>query len=138
MILFTSGTSGRPKGAVLTHGGIEAAARNAAEALALGPTDVVLGAAPFSHVLGQSTGIVSTLLAGAAVAVVGRFEPEATLRDDDRDPDDDPARRPDDVHRADCQAARSATALPSLRIAHVGGAAVPDRGGARLRADVRR
>ena len=37
VILFTSGTSGRPKGAILTHGGILAAARNAADALALGP-----------------------------------------------------------------------------------------------------
>ena len=81
VILFTSGTSGRPKGAVLTHGSIRAAARNASEALVLGPDDVVLGAAPFTHVLGQSTGLVSTFLAGAAVAVVrasrrnGRWRP---------------------------------------------------------------
>ncbi|HSP72096.1 MAG TPA: AMP-binding protein, partial [Gaiellaceae bacterium] len=78
VILYTSGTSGRPKGAILTHGGIHAAARNAADALALGPDDVMLGAAPFSHVLGQSTGLVSTFLAGAAVAVVRRFEAEQT------------------------------------------------------------
>ena len=79
VILFTSGTSGRPKGAILTHGGIHAAATNAAAAMAFTPDDVVLGAAPFSHVLGQSTGIVSTFLAGAAVAVVQRFEPAETL-----------------------------------------------------------
>ena len=80
MILFTSGTSGQPKGAILTHGSIRAAARNAAEALALRPDDVVLGAAPFSHVLGQSTGLVSTFLAGAAVEVVPRFEPSRRSR----------------------------------------------------------
>ena len=61
VILFTSGTSGKPKGATLTHGSIRAASTNAAAALQLGPRDVVLGAAPFSHVLGLSTGIVATL-----------------------------------------------------------------------------
>ena len=125
VVLYTSGTSGRPKGAILTHGGILAAARNAAGALALGPQDVVLGAAPFSHVLGLSTGIVSTLLAGAAVSVVGRFEPEQTLA------------TMTETHTtvllgvptmciALCQAARGARELPPVRIAHVGGAAVPE------------
>ena len=47
--------------------------------MAFGEDDVVLGAAPFSHVLGQSTGLVATFLAGAALAVVPRFDAEATL-----------------------------------------------------------
>ena len=79
-MLFTSGTTGRSKGAILTHGGVRAAARNAADALALGSDDVMLGAAPFSHVLGQSTGIVSTLLVGGAVSVVQRFEADRRSR----------------------------------------------------------
>ena len=74
VILFTSGTSGRAKGAVLTHGGVGLAANAAASALSLTPDDVVLGAAPFSHVLGQSSGLVATLSAGASVAIVERFE----------------------------------------------------------------
>ena len=100
VILFTSGTSGKPKGAILTHGSIHAAARNAADALALGPEDVMLGAAPFSHVLGLSTGMASTLMSGAAIAIVRALRARADARADDRDRDDDPARRPDDVHRA--------------------------------------
>jgi long-chain acyl-CoA synthetase len=124
VILFTSGTSGRPKGAVLSHGSIDAASRNAAAALALGPADVVLGAAPFSHVLGLATGLVATLRAGASVAVIGRFEPRAAL-----------ARMTatrttillgvPTMCIALCQAARAAGALPPVRIAHVGGAALP-------------
>jgi long-chain acyl-CoA synthetase len=124
VLLFTSGTSGRPKGAILTHGGIRAAAENAALALRLSADDVVLGAAPFSHVLGLSTGLGSTLLAGAAIAIVPRFEPEQTLS----------------LMAATgttvvlgvptmciglCEAARAAERLPPLRIAHVGGAPVP-------------
>ncbi len=123
-LLFTSGTAGAAKGAVLTHGGLCAAARAAADALALTCDDVVLGAAPFSHVLGQATGILSTLSAGAAIAVVRRFDAEDTLR-----------------FMAEtgttillgvpamciglCRAARDAPRLPPLRIAHVGGAPVP-------------
>lgn len=124
VILFTSGTSGQAKGAVLTHGSIRAAAEAAATALGLDPDDVVLGAAPFSHVLGQSTGLVSTFIAGASVAVVERFEADATLRfmTDTRTtillgvPT---------MCIALCEAARSAEELPPIRIAHVGGAPVP-------------
>ena len=124
VILFTSGTSGRPKGAVLTHGSISAAARNAAEALGLGPEDVVLGAAPFTHVLGQSTGLVSTFLAGAAVAVVPRFEAERTLATMTATQTTILLGVPT-MCIALCQAARDASELPPIRIGHVGGAAVP-------------
>jgi long-chain acyl-CoA synthetase len=124
VILFTSGTSGRPKGAVLTHGSIRTAARNAAEALVLGPDDVVLGAAPFTHVLGQSTGLVSTFLAGAAVAVVPRFEAERTLATMTATRTTILLGVPT-MCIALCQAARDASELPPIRLAHVGGAAVP-------------
>jgi long-chain acyl-CoA synthetase len=124
VILFTSGTSGRPKGAVLTHGGIRAAARNAAEAMAFGPDDVVLGAAPFSHVLGQSTGLVSTFLAGAAVAVVPRFDAERTLATMTATRTTILLGVPT-MCIALSQAARAESDLPPVRIAHVGGAPVP-------------
>jgi long-chain acyl-CoA synthetase len=124
VILFTSGTSGRPKGAILTHGGIRAAARNAAGALALGPGDVVLGAAPFSHVLGQSSGLVATFMAGASVAVVTRFDAERTLATMTETRTTILLGVPT-MLIALCQAARTAAELPPVRVAHVGGAAVP-------------
>jgi long-chain acyl-CoA synthetase len=129
VILFTSGTSGRPKGAILTHGGLRAAAAAAADALRFSPRDVVLGAAPFSHVLGQSTGLLSTLLAGGAVAVVQRFEPEGTLATMTATGTTILLGVPT-MCIALCQeargrVARTARALPPIRIAHVGGAAVP-------------
>ena len=92
--------------------------------MAFTPDDVVLGAAPFSHVLGQSTGIVSTFLAGAAVAVVQRFEPAETLATMSATGTTILLGVPT-MCIALCQAARGAEALPPVRIAHVGGAAVP-------------
>jgi long-chain acyl-CoA synthetase len=128
LILFTSGTSGRPKGAILTHGSILTAARNAQHALALGPGDVVLGAAPFSHVLGFSTGLVATFAAGGAVAIVERFQPEETLRFMTQTGTTILLGVPT-MCIALSQAARSAEALPPIRIAHVGGASVPVEAG---------
>ena len=124
VILFTSGTSGRAKGAVLTHGGIRFAARAAAHALGLTPDDVVLGAAPFSHVLGQSTGLVGTLSAGASIAVVERFDAESTLRFMS-DTSTTILLGVPTMCIALCEAARTAAALPPVRIAHIGGASVP-------------
>ena len=122
-LLFTSGTTGGPKGAVLTHGGISAATRFGADALSFTDSDVVLGVAPFPHVLGQQV-FFSSFAVGAAVCVMQRFEPEPAL-----------------AMMAETgttvlmgvptmcitlsQAAQTAGALPPLRIAHVGGAAVP-------------
>src|SRR5581483_8828939 len=123
-LIFTSGTSGAAKGAMLTHGGLRAAAEAAVEALALEPDDVVLGAAPFAHVLGQSTGILATFRAGAAVAVVPRFDPQRTLAFM-------AASRTTVLIGVPtmciglCRAARETQARPPLRLAHVGGAPVP-------------
>lgn len=124
VILFTSGTSGRAKGAVLTHGGIRFAANAAARALGLTPDDVVLGAAPFSHVLGQSTGLVGALSAGASIAVVERFDAESTLRFMS-DTSTTILLGVPTMCIALCEAARTVAALPPVRIAHIGGAPVP-------------
>jgi long-chain acyl-CoA synthetase len=122
-LLFTSGTTGGPRGAILTHAGIRTAARFGADALGFTPNDVLLGVAPFPHVLGQQV-IVCAFLVGAGVSVMQRFEPEPAL-------ETMTSTRTTVVFGvptmciALCEAARSAEALPPLRIAHIGGAAVP-------------
>jgi long-chain acyl-CoA synthetase len=49
-IQYTAGTTGRPKGAMLTHGNWTSALDAEVEALALGPSDVYLGIYPMGHV----------------------------------------------------------------------------------------
>jgi long-chain acyl-CoA synthetase len=122
-LLFTSGTTGQPKGAILTHAGIRAAARFGADALGFTPDDVLLGVAPFPHVLGQQV-FVCALLVGAGVSVMRRFESEPAL-------ETMTSTRTTVMFGVPtmciglCEAAGSAEALPPLRIAHVGGSAVP-------------
>ena len=123
VILYTSGTSGTSKGAVLTHGGLRASALGVAAALALGPDDVVLGAPPLSHVFGMSTGMNATLAAGAAVLLVPRFEAETTLELMTRTGTTVFLGVPA-MCISLCAAAGTAAELPPFRIAHAGGAAV--------------
>jgi long-chain acyl-CoA synthetase len=79
VILYTSGTTGRPKGAELTHANL---GRNVGIALglfSLSAGDVVLGALPLFHSFGQTCGLNSAVKAGACLALVPRFDPEAVL-----------------------------------------------------------
>ena len=55
-ILYTSGTTGRPKAAVLTHRGLTNNARLAAEAIGLRAGDVLVNPMPYFHVAGRSSG----------------------------------------------------------------------------------
>jgi long-chain acyl-CoA synthetase len=122
-LLFTSGTTGGPKAAVLTHGGIGASARFGAEALAFTDRDVVLGATPFAHVLGQQV-FFSSFAVGAAVCVLPRFEPASALSTMTESGTTVLMGVPTMCITLS-QAAENAEALPPLRIAHIGGAAVP-------------
>ena len=78
-ILFTSGTTGRPKGAVLARGNQLASARASGAVLPLAPGDRWLASLPFFHVGGL--GIVHRcLLAGATVVLPSAFGAEALAR----------------------------------------------------------
>lgn len=78
-ILFTSGTTGRPKGAVLARGNQLASARASGAVLPLAPGDAWLASLPFFHVGGL--GIVHRcLLSGATVVLPSAFGAEALAR----------------------------------------------------------
>ena len=80
--LYTSGTTGRPKGAMLTHANILSGRRAAAEAQMpwnqWGPGDVSLVAMPVSHIGGTGWGIVG-LYNGAKGVVAREFDPFKVL-----------------------------------------------------------
>jgi long-chain acyl-CoA synthetase len=78
VVIPTSGTTGMPKGALHSHAGLLLNARAVAgEMLHLGEDDVQLGALPLPHSFGMSAVLNASVLAGAAVALMPRFDPEA-------------------------------------------------------------
>jgi long-chain acyl-CoA synthetase len=80
VILYTSGTTGLPKGAELTHENLRRnAVLSATELLALEPDDVVMGCLPMFHTFGQTCALNAVLVSGASVTLVPRFDPHRAL-----------------------------------------------------------
>jgi long-chain acyl-CoA synthetase len=80
VLLYTSGTTGRPKGAQLTHANLRHnATLIATTLLGLTPEDVVMGCLPLFHVFGQSCGLNAALCSGASLTLIPRFSADAAL-----------------------------------------------------------
>jgi acyl-CoA synthetase (AMP-forming)/AMP-acid ligase II len=73
-ILYTSGTTGVPKGAMLTGLGIVHSATNFVIAMGLGPADKTIVVVPMSHVTGLVAGIHTLVRAGGSVIVMREFK----------------------------------------------------------------
>jgi acyl-CoA synthetase (AMP-forming)/AMP-acid ligase II len=74
-IIYTTGTTGRPKGIMLTHGNLLFVARATAEARRLSGEDRVYATLPISHSLGLSGVLLGSLLSGAELHLCARFDP---------------------------------------------------------------
>ena len=86
VILYTSGTTGRPKGAELTHTNLRRnAAVSAATLFHLEPDDVVMGCLPLFHSFGQTCGLNAVVGSGACLTLVPRFDAGKALEVIQRD-----------------------------------------------------
>ena len=79
VILYTSGTTGRPKGAELTHRNLGLNTRAVIGALAIGPDDVLLGTLPLYHSFGQTCTLNASIAVGARLALLARFDAAAAV-----------------------------------------------------------
>jgi long-chain acyl-CoA synthetase len=86
VILYTSGTTGKPKGAELTHMNLfrnaDVSSRTTSE---ISQGDVVLGALPLFHSFGQTVSMNASLMVGACLTLVPRFDPGEALATMQRD-----------------------------------------------------
>ena len=78
-ILYTSGTTGRSKGAMLTHGNLLSNARTLRAWWDWQPNDVLIHALPIFHVHGLFVAVHGALLNGSKMIWFNRFEPRATI-----------------------------------------------------------
>jgi long-chain acyl-CoA synthetase len=85
VILYTSGTTGKPKGAELTHENLRSNAELSSSLFTMGPDDVIFGGLPFFHVFGQTCALNSAVMNGAMVTILPRFEPVKALEIIQRD-----------------------------------------------------
>ncbi|HEX7244151.1 MAG TPA: long-chain fatty acid--CoA ligase [Solirubrobacterales bacterium] len=86
VILYTSGTTGKPKGAELTHLNLfrnaDVSSRTTSE---ISQGDVVLGALPLFHSFGQTVAMNASLKVGACLTLVPKFDPGEALTTMQRD-----------------------------------------------------
>ena len=76
-LLYTSGTTGNPKGVMLTHRNLLFSAKVVGAQRE--PTDKAYCVLPISHIVGYSNILIASLMAGATVQLVPRFDPAALV-----------------------------------------------------------
>lgn len=78
-IIFTSGTTGTPKGVTVTHDGLLHFGRVSAESRCLGPADRSYAYLPMTHIFGLGTVLMASLQAGASLVMRSQFDPADIL-----------------------------------------------------------
>jgi long-chain acyl-CoA synthetase len=79
VILYTSGTTGTPKGAELTHQNLMRNAEVTTGISDVHESDVLLGALPLFHAFGQTCSLNTAMLNGAVLSTIPRFDPGKAL-----------------------------------------------------------
>ncbi|MGZ4344689.1 MAG: long-chain-fatty-acid--CoA ligase [Solirubrobacteraceae bacterium] len=85
VILYTSGTTGTPKGAELTHQNLTRNCEISRDMFGIGAEAVTLGALPLFHSFGQTCGLNATIAAGGTLTLIPRFDPGKALEIIQRD-----------------------------------------------------
>ncbi|HCE08407.1 MAG TPA: long-chain fatty acid--CoA ligase [Oxalobacteraceae bacterium] len=79
-MVYTSGTTGAPKAVMLTHANLLFIGVNSCRMRELVPTDIVYGVLPLSHVYGLSALLVASLMSGAELCLVPRYQASELAR----------------------------------------------------------
>jgi long-chain acyl-CoA synthetase len=125
VILYTSGTTGTPKGAELTHDNLRRNAEVAVGLFGLDGDSVTLGALPLFHSFGQTCGLNATVAARGCLTLIPRFDPRRALEIIARDRVTVFEGVPTMYGALLAQAERSDIDASTLRVCVSGGAALP-------------
>jgi long-chain acyl-CoA synthetase len=78
-LLYTSGTTGNPKGVMLTHRNVLFSARIVGLQRGVTPADKAYCVLPMSHIVGYSAILIASLMSGCTVQIVSRYDPAALV-----------------------------------------------------------
>ena len=125
VLVLTSGTTGAPKAAEISHAGLAWNGRALVDGFALTAADVQLAAAPLSHVLGMSGVMNATLVTGGALALIERFDAADALSAIAQTGTTGVMGAPAMFAALVREARKTTIGAPPLRFAHTGGAPLP-------------
>lgn len=80
VLIYTGGTTGKPKGVMLSHYSLAVNASHCAAWVQISPDDYLLAVLPIFHGFGMSVCMNATMMKGAACILVPRYEPEELLK----------------------------------------------------------
>jgi long-chain acyl-CoA synthetase len=124
VLLYTSGTTGRPKGAELSHFQLYMTCTLGGQTFGTRPDDVTLAVLPLFHVYGLSSILNGATRYGRTLSLLGRFSVQAVLDAIERDQVTIMAGVPTMYHEL-AEADIAGRDLSSLRVGSSGGAAIP-------------
>ncbi len=125
-LIYTTGTTGQPKGVMLSHRSLLFVAAVSSRLRGLTPADRAYGVLPISHVYGLASVMLGTLHAGACLVLASRFTADGLLRALDQDRLTILQGVPAMYARLLAQAGDGAAPLPNrLRFAYAGGSPLP-------------
>jgi long-chain acyl-CoA synthetase len=125
-ILYTSGTTGVPKGVMLTHGNLASEARILAEMREkLDPAAVVIGVLPLYHIYGITSVLNVSMYLGLTIELFTQFDPEKVIAVAEREKQTVLFAVPTMYNRLIQSAAEAPPQNPSLKFCVSGGASLP-------------
>ncbi len=124
-LVYTSGTTGQPKGVMLSHGNIGADAWANIQVIEAVASDCFITISPLFHVFGQTNVLITALAVGARVALVKKFSPRRVLEVIQRHQVTFMAAVPTMYHMMLTHLKEHTYDLSSIRVCHSGAAAMP-------------
>ena len=127
MILYTSGTTGRPKGVLHSHNSLHALICQLRDHWLVETGDRFLVPSPIAHIGGSIYAFECPLLLGTTAVLMDRWDPDDAVCADGRPPVHPHGRRDAVPTGLLAAAERADTPLPDLKVFICGGASVPRR-----------
>lgn len=125
LLVYTSGTTGKPKGAMLTFANLQFAIKTYPERLALSQSDLILAVLPLCHLYGLLVVLLGTIVQKASMVVLREFDPVKVLDLIASESITATPMVPTMYQFISLELEKAPRQLPSLRLGMVGGAAIP-------------